>query len=177
MKQERAERRSFRGHIRLRVCRGGQTTFSSCTAQFLESFDLVKLLQLDKESRREMLGTNATIFASRVYCGQIQLMQKRISEWNTRNTDLARQLSLHEAKDKARNSLLQNVNDQRLRAIIEKHVVRPQLIAGFYSTQMLVDESLRVSKAFLTNYISLYIQQSKKDQQDTGSTNQQTPQV
>ena len=52
-------------------------------------------------------------------------MAIRINEWNTRNTELGRQISLFEAKDNARNSLLQNVNDQRLRQIIEKHVVRP----------------------------------------------------
>lgn len=72
---------------------------------------------------------------------------------------MSRQLSLFEAKDKARNSLLQNVNDQRLRSIIEKHVVRPQLqLTEFQSTQTIVDESVRTSKGFLTTYISFYMQ-------------------
>ena len=85
-------------------------------------------------------------------------MRNRINEWGSRNTDLNRQLSLYEAKDKARNSLLQNVNDQRLRQIIEKHVVRPKVqLTEFQSTQSMVDESLRVSKAFLTNYVSFYM--------------------
>ena len=71
---EQNERSSFGGHIRLPVSRGSLTVFSFCTAAFLESHDLVKLMQLSKEYRREMLGKNASVFASRVYCGQIHLM-------------------------------------------------------------------------------------------------------
>ena len=83
------------------------------------------MLKLSRDFRKELLSQNAKVYISHVYCGRIGQLRTRIDDWGTRNTELSRQLSVFEDKDKARNSLLQNVNDQRLRQIIEKHVVRP----------------------------------------------------
>ena len=54
-------------------------------------------------------------------------MHTKLDEWQNTAEELQRAVTLFEAKDKARNQLLQNVNDQRLRSIIEKHVLRPLL--------------------------------------------------
>lgn len=105
------ELRSLTGHLKLKVARGNQTIFAACTYKFLEMHDLVKLLQLSKEFRIEVLGCNPSVFVTKLYCARIGQMSLRIKEWTTRNQELTRQLTLHEAKDKARNSLLQNVND------------------------------------------------------------------
>ena len=59
--------------------------------------------------------------------------------------------------------MLSNVNDQRLRNIIEKHVLRPLLGQSEFERLMIdVDESLRLSKSFLTNYFSIYTQSTRK---------------
>ena len=105
VKQEK-EVRSLIGHVKLPVARNAQTSFSAFTFAYLETHDLVKLLQLSKAFRKDLLSENATVFVSHVYCGRIGQLSTRIDEWNTRNNDLNRQLSLFEAKDKARNSLL-----------------------------------------------------------------------
>jgi len=94
------------GHLKLKVARGNQSIFSAYTFKYLDTYDLLKLLQLSKTHRRELLASNEKVFVSHVYCGRISQMQSRISEWSDRNTELNRQLGLFEAKDKARNSLL-----------------------------------------------------------------------
>ena len=73
------------------------------------------MLQLSREFRKELLSQNAKVYISHVYCSRIGQLSTRINEQSSRNTELSRQISLFEAKDQARNSLLQNVNDQRLR--------------------------------------------------------------
>lgn len=67
-----------------------------------------------------------------------------------------------EAKEKARNQLLQNVNEQRIRAIIEKHVIKPILgHSQFNQMQQDVDSSIAENKAFIQSYFILYMQAEK----------------
>ena len=105
-KSQRCILTSLAGHVSLAVSKGGRTVFSQTTFMFLESHDLVKLLQLSKEYRSDLLAKNSSVFASHVYCGRISQMATRLDQWTGRNNDRQRQLSLFEAKDKARNSLL-----------------------------------------------------------------------
>ena len=60
------------------------------TAAFLETLDLIKLLQLSKEYRREMLGSNATVYVALVYGGHITRLQGRLTEWTDRNSELTK---------------------------------------------------------------------------------------
>ena len=113
--REEREVKSLIGHVKLHNAKNDQTSFAACTFAYLETHDLVKLLQLNREFRSELLSQNATVYVSHVYCGRIGQLATRIDEWSTRSAEQNRQISLFEAKDKARNSLLQNVNDQRLR--------------------------------------------------------------
>lgn len=51
------------------------------------------------------------------------------------------------------------MNDERLRKIIEKHVLRPLFNQShFQGVQTQVEESLRISKSFLTTYVTSYMQ-------------------
>jgi hypothetical protein len=60
---------------------------------------------------------------------------------------------------------VQNVNDARVRKIIEKHVLKPLMgQSPFQIVQKDVDESMRVSKAFLTSYFSLYVTNLKRQE-------------
>ena len=58
-----------------------------------------------------MLQYNSQLYTSKVYCKRINDMGIRLDEWQERVDDLQRAVTLFEAKDKARNQLLQNVND------------------------------------------------------------------
>ena len=90
-------------------------------------------------------------------------MQEGLDSQNDRCAEYSRQIALFEAKDKARSQLISNVNDQRMRGIIEKHVLRPLLGHSQFETLMAdVDESQRISKSFLSSYISIYVQEQKK---------------
>ena len=93
----------------------------------MEDIDLVRLLHSNKKFRATLLKHNPQVFTSQVYCSRINSMLDRLDEWQARAEGLQRAVTLFEAKDKARNQLLQNVNDQRLRSIIEKHIIRPAL--------------------------------------------------
>jgi hypothetical protein len=84
--------------------------FSEYTAKYLDVNDLIKLLALSKPVRATALKFNATLFCD-LYSNRIYQLGFRIKEWTEGNSALRRQISLMEAKEKARNQLLQNVSE------------------------------------------------------------------
>ena len=54
--QQEKDLKSLVGHVKLPVARKEQTSFSAFTFAYLETHDLVKLLQLSKEFRKDLLS-------------------------------------------------------------------------------------------------------------------------
>lgn len=117
---------TFCGHIRHMAIGNHQTVFTEYTAKYLDINDLVKVLVLSKQMRETALKYNSTLFCE-AYSNRIEQITNRLKEWTEHNAILRRQIGLMEAKEKARNQMLQGITDQRIRAIIEKHVIKPIL--------------------------------------------------
>ena len=115
---------TFLGHLRYQI--GNQTVFSEVTSRYLDVTDIIKLLALSKTCRATALKFNSSLFCE-IYSHRISQLSFRVKEWTDHNSSLRRQIGLLEAKEKARSQMLQNVTDQRIRAIIEKHVIKPIL--------------------------------------------------
>ena len=76
--------------------------FSEYTARYLDVTDLAKVLVLSKTARATALKYNPTLFCG-MYSTRIYQLGDRIKEWTEGNSALRRQISLMEAKEKARN--------------------------------------------------------------------------
>lgn len=100
--------------------------FTEYTSCFLDVTDIVKFLMINRAFRATALKYNSKLF-TKIYSQRIWILNSRVAEWTENNCFLNRKLGLLEAKEKARNTMLQNVNDQRIRSIIEKHVIQPML--------------------------------------------------
>lgn len=143
------------GHLRYQS--GTQTVFSEFTSRYLDVTDIVKLLALNKTCRATALKFNSSLFCD-IFSHRIGQLSFRLREWTEHNSTLRRQIGLLEAKEKARSQMLQNVTDQRIRAIIEKHVIKPILgHSAFQQMQKEVDETMSENKTFIQSYFLLYM--------------------
>lgn len=115
---------TLKGHLKHVV--GAGTVFSEFTASYLDVTDIMKILVLNKPIRATALKYNSNLFCN-INSNRIYQLSSRIKEWTENSSTLRRQIGLMEAKEKARNQLLQNVTEQRIRTIIDKHVIKPIL--------------------------------------------------
>jgi len=84
------EKVSLIGHFKLPKSETRMTPFSLYTARCLETHDLVKLLQLNKDMRAVLLKRNAKIYISNVFCYRINTLYDKVDEWSERCSDLQR---------------------------------------------------------------------------------------
>ena len=87
------------------------------TSKFLDVTDLTKILALSKPIRRTALKYNPGLFIS-LHSSRISLVSFRVKEWTDNSAVLRRQINQLEQREKARNQMLQNVTDQRVKDVI-----------------------------------------------------------
>lgn len=62
MVKSQQEVRSLLGHIKITAAKNNLTSFSACTFAYLEPHDLIKLLQLSRDFRINLLSQNDQVY-------------------------------------------------------------------------------------------------------------------